>query len=152
MTTLARTAPKISRASSRPLMTRTLMPVSASMRSTTAAESRASRRAAVPQATISSASQRFGQRPEAPDHVHRGAQPAAADLPGGGYHAAQPEHLLVADQRLEGAVGVGVGDQEVEGVAPQVEGRDPHRPPTVHGRRPRAGELLASTRPAASCG
>ncbi len=56
MTTLVRMAPYMRRASSRPLITRTLTPASFSIRSTTASESLASRKAAVAHTTSSSAS------------------------------------------------------------------------------------------------
>ena len=74
MTTLARTAAKINRASSCPLMTLTRTPVSPSMWSTTAAESSASRRALVPQAAISSAS-----TDSARDRKRRTTSTASAD-------------------------------------------------------------------------
>ena len=127
ITTLARTASKIRRASSRPLMTLTLTPVSASMRSTTATESRASRNAAVAHTTISSAPLGFRHRPEARGPRRPRRRPPASPIsPGGRHHAAEAEHLLVGGHRLEGPVGVGVGHQEMERVAPQVERGDPH--------------------------
>ncbi len=55
ITTLVRIAPYMRRASSLPLITRTLTPASLSIRSTTARESRASRKAAVAHTTSSSA-------------------------------------------------------------------------------------------------
>ena len=39
---------------------------------------------------------------------------------------AEPEHLLLAGHRREGAVGVDVGDEEVEGVRSEIERGDAH--------------------------
>ena len=44
------------------------------------------------------------------------------------HDVAEAEHLLLARERLEVAVGVDVGDEEVERVRPEVERGDPHDP------------------------
>ena len=82
-----------------------------------------------------------GEGPEAPDHLDRRRCRHLTDLAGVGDDAAEPEHLLVADEGLEGPVGVGIGDQQVERVAAEVQRRYPHvcRPYTPkadpHGER-----------------
>ena len=50
------------------------------------------------------------------------------------HHVAEAEHLLLLDQRVDVPVGVHVGNQEVEGVRPQVHGGDAHRPHATGGR------------------
>jgi hypothetical protein len=49
-----------------------------------------------------------------------------ADTAFGRDDVGQPKDLFFPDQRLEGPVRVRVGDEEMEGVASQVEGGDAH--------------------------
>ena len=44
------------------------------------------------------------------------------------HDVAEAQHLLLPHERLEVAVGMDVGDEEMEGVRAQVEGGDPHAP------------------------
>ena len=48
-------------------------------------------------------------------------------VPVAAHDVAEAQHLLLADQRVEMAVGVDVGDEEVERVRPEVHGCDAHK-------------------------
>ena len=69
---------------------------------------------------------RLGQGPEPADHLDRPGRRLFADPAADGDDVGEAKDLLFPHQRLEGAVGMGVGDEEVEGVAPEVESGDPH--------------------------
>jgi hypothetical protein len=43
-----------------------------------------------------------------------------------GHDVSEPKDFLFSDERLEGAIGMGVSDEEVKGVAPQVKSGNPH--------------------------
>jgi hypothetical protein len=88
-------------------MTSTSTPVSASMRSTSAllAEPANARDGAI--------GRRCGD-PAVARHV-----------------VSEAEHVLLARDRLEGAVGVHVGDEQMEGVRSEVERRDAHAAASV---------------------
>ena len=60
------------------------------------------------------------------------------------HDVAEAQHLLLLDERVDVAVGVHVGHEEVEGVRPQVHGRDAHHPQATG-----AGRTRGSTRGAA---
>ena len=69
---------------------------------------------------------RLGEQPQAAHGARpRGRRPRG-DHALAAHDVAEAQHLLLAGDRLEAAVGVHVGDDEVEGVRSEVEGRDPH--------------------------
>ena len=126
-TTAARTAPKISRASSSPLMTSTTTPVSSSMRSTSSPPFSARRIALVARAWISSA-----PAASASSRKRRTVATAWSAAVGGIdpyalHDVAEAQHLLLLHDRVDVAVGLGVGDEEVEGVGAEVHRCDAHR-------------------------
>ena len=125
-TTLARTAAKISRASSRPLMTSTSTPVSASIRSTSSLPlaARADRARRLGDHLVRA--ERVGELAEAADARDRAVGGRRRDAAVAGDVVAEAQHLLLAGDRLERAVGVHVGDEQVEGVRAEVERRDAH--------------------------
>ena len=130
-TRLARTAAKIKRASSSPLITSTSTPVSASMRSTSALPLVAVRMALVALAMTScvpsaSASWRSRRTLATARSAERSDDPSVA-----GHVVTQAQHVLLARDRLERAVGVHVGDEQMEGVRSEVERRDAHAAASV---------------------
>ena len=131
MTTLARTAAKISRASSLPVMTRTVMPG----RGLDTGDHPAGvvarpRSAAVPHATISSAPSDSAMAAKRRDHIDGRPAGQLADHTVGGHLAAEAQHLLVPRHRLQRTVGTHIRHQKVKRVAAQVKCRDAH-PATV---------------------
>ena len=132
-------------------MTSTSTPVSARMRSTSSPPFAARRIALVALARISVGAGGLGEQAESA-HGRDG-------LVGGGrrddavaaHDVAEAEHLLLLHERVDVPVGVHVGDEEVEGVRPEVHGRDAHRPPrygrtrggSVTGAEPANGPVMA---------
>ena len=113
----ARIGAKISRASSRPSMTSTETPASASMRSTTASPLDALRIALVAQASDLGRAGRFGEHAEPAHRVAPRRRPRVrGDEPFAAHDVAEAQHLLLADERLERAVGAHLGDDEMERV------------------------------------
>ena len=98
-TTLARTAAKISRASSRPLITSTSTPVSASMRSTSSLPFAAVRIALVALAITSLRAERVGELAEAAHARDRAVGRRGRDAAVAGDVVAEAQHLLLAGDR-----------------------------------------------------
>ena len=110
-------------------MTSTCTPVSARMRSTSSPPFAARRIALVALARISVAPAASARR-----RNRRTVATAWSAAVGGidavaAHDVAEAEHLLLLHERVDVAVGVHVGDEEVEGVRPEVHGGDAHRPP-----------------------
>ena len=95
-----------------------------------------------------------GEQPEPPDRRHRLVGRGRRDRPVRAHDVAQAQHLLLLDDRVDVAVGLGVGDEEVEGVGAEVHRCDAHpfrlRPVTVRTayRRRRARRDDSATDPA----
>lgn len=70
----------------------------------------------------------LGQGAEAAEGLDRSPLPVGGDPALPGDVVSEAQHLLLAHQRDEGAVGSPVHDEQVEGARPQVDGRDPHVP------------------------
>ena len=129
------TPAKVSRASSRPSMKRTGVPAARLEQRArappgwgcpVARSSRSARPRRAPVRTAISGSRRRS-RP-------RGRR-RRRDAPAAGEHQPEVQHHAVAEDRRERALGVGVGDEQLEGRAPEVEdGEPPRRAPAA--RRP----------------
>ena len=68
----------------------------------------------------------LGEQAEPAHGLHRGVGGLGRDEALAAHDVAEPQHLLLADERLERAVGLHLGDDEVEGVRPEVDRGDPH--------------------------
>ncbi len=68
----------------------------------------------------------FGQHPEPAHRLHRGVGGDRGDEALAAHDVAEPEHLLLAHERLERAVGAHFGHDEMEGVRSEVNRGDPH--------------------------
>ena len=107
-------------------MTSAEMPASASIRSSTASPLLALRSALVAQARISVAPAASASIRNRRMVCDRGVGGLGRDESLAAHDVAEPQHLLLADERLEGAVGAHLGDDEVERVRPEVDRGDPH--------------------------
>ena len=126
ISTAVRIAVKISRASSSPSITSAATPASASMRSSTASPlRRAAQRARGAGEDLGRAGG-FGEHAEPADGRDGGIGGVGGDEPFAAHDVAEPQHLLLADERLERAVGAHFGDDEVEGVGAEVDRGDAH--------------------------
>ena len=67
------------------------------------------------------------------------------DVPVAAHDVAEAEHLLLLHQRVDVPVGVDVGDEQVEGVRPEVHGCDAHERCRVSGRYGRDRDRTAVT-------
>ena len=97
------------------------------MRSTTSAPLSASRSAAVARATISSAPLACAERDEPGDGREQAVERGGGHAAGAGDDVAEAQHLLLLAQRLERPVGTGLDDEQVQGVAAEIEGGDAHQ-------------------------
>ena len=70
-----------------------------------------------------------GQHAEPPHGGDRLIRRGRRHRPVTAHHAPEAEHLLLLHERVDVPVGVHVGHEQVEGVRPEVHGRDAHRPP-----------------------
>ena len=69
---------------------------------------------------------RVGESLEVPGRIDHAVGGRVGDAPLAGHLVAEAEHVLLAGDRRERAVGVHVGDEQVEGVRTEVEGSDSH--------------------------